>query len=308
MKKNIKRKCEKEVKEGNEELINLNVFVIEKRKKVKYKVIDKECELGSDKVCGSLVKKLKKDKQKKKKIEFESMLLFRNGVNNQDQCFFIKKKKRKKFVVLEDEMESDEEKICVKSMEDFDLQKKKLKKKIKFKDKNDECVRDLIEMCDEDKQFKKEKKKKKKKFKDKSEKCLEDLIKMYDGIDFSNKQSKKEKKKKFIDKDKDIDDQVIEFENKVTKGRKGKYKMIDYGIENGIIEDSESVYEDSFERFSSKKRKKKKGKDIDDELDRKKLKGCFECGLKIENEKIFSDLDLVYIGQWIIVFFGDEQR
>lgn len=78
------------------------------------------------------------------------MLLFRNGVNNQDQCFFIKKKKRKKSVVLEDEMESDEEKICVKSMEDFDLQKKKLKKKIKFKDKNDECVRDLIEMCDED--------------------------------------------------------------------------------------------------------------------------------------------------------------
>lgn len=306
MKKNIKRKCEKEMKEGNDKLINLNVFVIEKRKKVKYKVTDKECELGSDEVCGSLVKKLKKDKKKKKKvlIEFESILLFGSGVNSQDQCscFIVKKKKRKKLVVLEDEMESDEEKICVKSMED--LQKKKLKKKIKFKDKKDECVRDLIEMCDEDKQFKKEKKKKKK-FKDKSEKCLVDLIKMYDGIDFSNKQLKKEKKKKFIDKDKDIDDRVIEFEN---KGRKGKYKMIDYGIENGIIEDSESVYEDSFERFSGKKRKKKKGKDIDDELDLKKLKGGFECGLRIENKKIFSDLDLVYIGQWIIVFFGDEQR
>lgn len=34
MKKNTKRKCEKEVKEGNEELTNSNAFVTEKRKKV----------------------------------------------------------------------------------------------------------------------------------------------------------------------------------------------------------------------------------------------------------------------------------
>lgn len=308
MKKNTKRKCEKEVKEGNEELTNSNAFVTEKRKKVKHKVTDEECELGSDKVCGSSAKKSKKDKQKKKKTESESMSLFRNGVNNQDQCPPIKKKKRKKSVVLEDEMESDEEKICDKSMEDSDSQKKKSKKKTKSKDKNDECVRDLTEMCDEDKQSKKEKKKKKKKSRDKSEKCLEDLTKMYDGTDPSNKQSKKEKKKKPTDKDKDTDDRATEPENKATKGRKGKHKMTDHGTENGITEDSESVHEESSERPSSKKRKKKKGKDTDDESDRKKSKGCLECGPRTENEKISSDPYPAYTGQWTTASLGNEQR
>lgn len=304
MKKNTKRKCEKEMKEGNDKLTNSNEFVTEKRKKVKHKVTDEECELGSDEVCGSSAKKSKKDKKKKKKVptESESISLSGSGVNSQDQCPSVKKKKRKKSVVLEDEMESDEEKICVKSMEDS--QKKKSKKKTKSKDKKDECVRDLTEMCDEDKQSKKEKKKKKKS-KDKSEKCLEDLTKMYDGTDASNKQSKKEKKKKPTDKDKDTDDRATEPEN---KGRKGKHKMTDHGTENGITEDSESVHEDSSERPSGKKRKKKKGKDTDDEPDLKKSKGGLECGPRTENKKISSDPDPAYTGQWTTASLGDEQR
>lgn len=328
------------MKEEDEELTNSNTAVTEKRKKVKHKVTDKECELGSDEGRGSPAKKSKKDKQKKKKhekvkTESESMSLSDNGVNNQDQCPSVQKKKRKKSVVLEDEVKSDGEKSGVKSMKDS--QTKKTKKKKKFKDKNGECVEDLTELCDEDKQSKKGKTKKKskdksdkcmedltemcgedkqskkgktkKKSKDKCDKCMEDLTEIYDGTDFSNKQSKKEKKKKPKNKhNKDTDDQATEPQNEAKKGKKGKHKITDHGTENGMTEDSESVHEDRFQSPNGKKRKKKKGKDTDDEPDLKKSKDSLESGPRSENKKTSNDPDSAYSGQWTTASLGDEQR
>lgn len=298
------------MKEEDEELTNSNTAVSEKRKKVKHKVTDKECELGSDEGRGSPAKKSKKDKQKKKKhekvkTESESMSLSDNGVNNQDQCPSVQKKKRKKSVVLEDEVKSDGEKSGVKSMKDS--QTKKTKKKKKFKDKNGECVEDLTELCDEDKQSKKGKTKKKSK--DKSDKCMEDLTEIYDGTDFSNKQSKKEKKKKPKNKNnKDTDDQATEPKNEAKKGKKVKHKITDHGTENGITEASESVHQDRFQSPNGKKRKKKKGKDTDDEPDLKKSKDSLESGPRSENKKTSNDPDPAYSGQWTTASLGDEQR
>lgn len=298
------------MKEEGEELTNSNTAVSEKRKKVKHKVTDKECELGSDEGRGSPAKKSKKDKQKKKKhekvkTESESMSLSDNGVNNQDQCPSVQKKKRKKSVVLEDEVKSDGEKSGVKSMKDS--QTKKTKKKKKFKDKNGECVEDLTELCDEDKQSKKGKTKKKSK--DKSDKCMGDLTEIYDGTDFSNKQSKKEKTKKPKNKNnKDTDDQATEPQNEAKKGKKGKHKITDHGTESGMTEDSESVHQDRFQSPNGKKRKKKKGKDTDDEPDLKKSKDSLESGPRSENKKTSNDPDPAYSGQWTTASLGDEQR
>lgn len=307
MNKKEKKKCEKEMEEKDEDLTNSNTVVTKKKKKVRHKVTEEECELGSDEVYRSSAKKSKKDKQKKKKVktEPESMSLSDNGVNNQDQCPSVKKKKIKKSVVLEDEVKSDEEKGGVKSMEDS--QTKKTKKKKKSKNKIGEGVKDLTEMCDEDKQSKKEKKKKKSK--DKSDECMEDLTEMCDGTDLSNKQWKKQKKKKPKNKDnKDTDDQATEPENGAKKGGKDKHKMTDHGTENGITKDCESVNEDRSESPKGKKRKKKKGKDTDDEPDLKRSKDGLEPGPRVENKKTSNDPDPAYSGQWTTASLGDEQR